>query len=378
MTAIRAVLAALGLAAAVLSSTAASADFLDRAISLAGEERYLESRRLLDPLLERDPGNPHGRLLHGILRVHEGKRDEAMGIFRQLVREFPDLFEAYNNLAVLYLDQGRLEDARGLLLAILDRQPEAIGYRNLADIYLQLAERAHARSLELSSDNAANREGRVETGSLSALPQEPSVSAATAPTYSTAEDITSDAAGVALADTSTAAPAADPPEAPENRSDIASAADIYCVSLGEFGDRSIAEDVQEWLRSRGAEMIRLSHETREVIENYRVYLPPLESRERAAEKMRELQRRGVRDIAVILKGPRKHAVSLGIYASQRNVERRVANLAGLGYSVVSEPNNTAVVEYLSVKARVRGAPDALATAWRSRFPGHAVRHVDCV
>ena len=159
MTKIGLVLMALAMSAAILWSNAAlSGDTLDRAISLAAEERYREARLTLDPLLEREPASSHARLLHGILRLHEGDRDEAIDTFRSLMRDFPDLFEAYNNLAVVYVQEGRLEDARGVLLGILERQPESIGYRNLGDIYVKLARGAYARARELGFDTTAVRE----------------------------------------------------------------------------------------------------------------------------------------------------------------------------------------------------------------------------
>jgi len=153
VTKIGLVLMALAMSAAILWSNAGlSEDTLDRAISLAAEERYREARLTLNPLLEREPASSHARLLHGILRLYEGDRDEAIDTFRSLMRDFPDLFEAYNNLAVVYVQEGRLEDARGVLLGILERQPVSIGYRNLGDIYVKLARGAYARARELGFD----------------------------------------------------------------------------------------------------------------------------------------------------------------------------------------------------------------------------------
>lgn len=356
MTRTRAALFALAAVAAILPSAAALAESaFDRALSLAAEERYRDSRLALDPHLQREPGHVRGRILDGILRVHEGERDEAIGIFHELVREFPNSFEASNNLAVLYVDQGRLEDARGVLLSILERRPEIVGYRNLGDIYVRLARRAYARGRGLAEERGATHEGSPEPG---------------APARDT-DIVTASVARAATDDRArTARASAGPP-------DTASAADGACVSVGAFRNPRDLDDAQAWLRSRGAKIVDVSHETSETIENYRVYLPPFENRNSATEKMREMQRRGVRDIAVIQKGPLKNAVSLGIYAERGNLERRLARLDRLGYSVVWEPNATAVEEHLTIKAHANGAPDALRDAWASQYPTRTLRQVEC-
>ena len=352
----RAVLFALAAATAILSSAAALAESaFDRALSLAFDRRYGESRLALDPFLQQEPDNLRGRLLDGILRVYEGERDQAIGIFHELVREFPESFEAYNNLAVLYVDQGRLEDARGVLLAFLERRPEAVGYRNLGDIYVRLARRAFARARELEQKRAATDGESIEPGSLIRHP-----------------DLVT--ASVAGPETDVGAQAIEATASPPN---VGSGADGACVSVGTFNNRRDFHVAQEWLRSHGAEIVDVSRETSETIKDYRVYLPPFESRRSATEKMREMQARGVRDIAVVSRGHLKNAVSLGVYAEKKNLERRVARLRRLGYSVVWEPNNTAVDEYLTIKARANGAPGTLRDAWTSQYPNRAVRQVDC-
>ena len=361
MTKIGTALSALGFAMAILSPLAAvSEDPLDRAISLAAEERYRDSRLALVPVLELEPDNAHGQLLHGILRLHEGKRDEAIGIFRELVHEFPDMFEAYNNLAVMYVEEGRIDDARGLLLDALERHPEAIGYRNLGDIYRRLAQEAYTRARELGFDGTVDRESDQKAVSLA-----PHV----------VESIASAAGGITRARTQTS----DREAVPEldKLSGTASGVPEFCVLMGEFKAGGAVEDAEEWLRSQGAETLHVSRESRERTINYRVYIPPFESRKTAAKSMRELRRRGISDVAVILSGALKNAVSLGVYASQTNAVRRAADLERLGYSVTLTANNKIVEEYATIQARIHGPPSSLHDAWSSRFPDKAIRHVDC-
>lgn len=365
MRRIGAVLLALGAAAAIMSSTAAlSEDALERAISLATGERYGEARRTLDPLLQRDPGSPRGRLLHGILRLHEGESDEAAGIFRQLVRDAPDLFEAYNNLAVLYAAEGRLDDARGVLLGILDRRPEAVGYRNLGDVYVSLARDAYARARELGWDGTVPGQ---DIGEPDRPPRKPPATQGTTAQASTPEAYAPAEAGVPT----------DPIDLLAKPSAAAADGNASCLLAAEFNVPAGAEDAARWLRVQGAESVRVSRGTREKIESYRVYIPPFQDRSGAAGKVRELRGRGVVDVAVILRGALKNAVSLGVYANEANAERRASELGKLGYAVVLEAHAKSVEEYAAIEARFAGTPEELGEAWSSQYPGHAIRHVDC-
>ncbi len=345
-------------AAVLLSAVAADADTLDRALSLASEQRYPEARRVLDPLLENEPGNPQAQLLHGILRVQEGRRGEAIAVFSRLAREFPDMFEAHNNLAVMYVEEDRLEEARAVLAAILERRPEAVGYRNLGDIYERLSSRAYARSRELGDDRSP---GGDDGGPGTVLLQE------------------ADATGAVSGPVAASEPASgsEPPPVPERPAPAKAAVAAPCLATGEFQDMGTVEEARQWLEARGAEAVRVSRGTRQRVKDYRVYLPPVESREAADTVLSELRQKGVSDIAVIPKGVRKNAVSLGIYAREANASRRVERMEALGYTPVVEPNSMAVEEHATINARLAGGFEALRAAWVSRFPDQAVRQVKC-
>lgn len=80
---------------------------------------------------------------------------------------------------------------------------------------------------------------------------------------------------------------------------------------------------------------------------------------------------------MILNGPLKNAVSLGVYSNKARAARRAARLEGLGYSVVSEANTKVVDEFVTIEARVSGAYAALGAAWKSQFPNESLQDVDC-
>ena len=350
--------ASVALAAMLLSAAAAAGDGFDRALSLASEGRHADARRLLGPLLESEPGDPQLRLLDGILQMQEGRRDEAIAVFSGLAREYPDMFEAHNNLAVAYVEEGRLEEARAILAAILERSPSAAGYRNLGDIYVQLARRAFSLSRGVGGTAGDGDQGRDAGGGLVHASE-------SAASPSRTRDVQEQPS------------AAEPDAAPEKPAQAVAALAEFCVATAELSDMAAVEEARQWLRARGAESVHVARGSRETVRDYRVYLPPLESRSSASEKMRELQEKGVHDIAVVLSGALRNAVSLGIYAREANAKRRVAQIEALGYAPVLEPNTREVAAYATIEARVGGSYDSLSDAWASRFPDQTVRQVDC-
>lgn len=358
MTRIGQKVAAVATLAAVLLSAAASAgDGFDRALSLASEGRHADARRLLAPLLESEPGDPQTRLLHGILQLQEGRRDEAISVFSGLAREYPDLLEAHNNLAVAYVEEGRLEEARAVLAAILERKPSVVGYRNLGDIYILLARRALALSREIGGGTGEEEDDGQNLGGEFVSAREEADSRA--------------------AVSETTASRGEPDVVPDSPAHAVAALAGFCIETAEFTDAGRAEDARQWLASMGAGHARVAHGSRETVRDHRVYLPPFESRSGAKAKLRELQGKGVHDVAVVLRGDLKNAVSLGVYASEANAKRRTAQLEALGYAPVLEPNTRTAAKYATIEARFVGSYDTLSDAWASRFPDRTVRQVDC-
>ena len=328
---------------AALSTAAAPSDAdLGRALALAAEDRYPEARTILDPLLARRPDHPRARLLDGLLRAREGRVSEAIEVFDRLRRDHPEMSEPWNNLAVLYAAEGRSDEAREMLLVALERRPSAVGYVNLGDIYGELARRAGRRSRELAEEGAALSFPRDTSGHSAAAGR-------------TAEpDVASPAAG----------------------SGEPGAVRVACLRAGGFDDRRALAEVEAWMESHGAEVFELRRERDRRTESRQVYLPPLESREGAAAKLREIRARGVRDVAVIESGPLRNGISFGVFGVTENMRRRVAELESLGYRVRHREDREAVQVYY-FEARTSADPDGLRAAWAERFPDRSFELADC-
>ena len=62
-----------------------------------------------------NPKNAQALFMKGVLLAEQGRRDEAIRTFTDVTEKFPNLPEPYNNLAVLYADQGQFDKARKAL-----------------------------------------------------------------------------------------------------------------------------------------------------------------------------------------------------------------------------------------------------------------------
>ena len=337
-------------------------DPVERAFSLIAQEQYAEARKVLDPLLKREPNRPRVRLMHGILLVREGNAAEAIAVFESLRSDQPDMFEPYNNLAVLYAEQGRFDAARETLIATLERRPDAVAYANLGDVYMRLADRAYERAREIGSGGSASLERGEKGDTLSESPVQPAQS-------STA----------AKAKAEPQAPVAEPGElesAAMSEPTSATASGAVCVQAGKFRDRASAVKAAKWMQSRGLKVVDLHDEKHRVVKNYWVFLPAFSSHKAAVAKLREIRGRGIRDVAIIGKGAAAKKISLGVYKNRSNMRRRMAELKKLGYPVMSAANMKIRIEYV-IKAHAGGARPAFDRVWTSRFPGHPIRYAAC-
>jgi len=108
--------------------------------------------------LSSSPDDAEGRFLRGLILVKLNKTSDALKTFSELTRDYPQLPEPYNNLAVIYAQQGDYEKARDALEAALATHPSyATAHENLGDIYAALAGAAYNRALSLDQNNAGVR-----------------------------------------------------------------------------------------------------------------------------------------------------------------------------------------------------------------------------
>lgn len=150
---LRAPLAAL--AAALLCAPALANDIQDAA-KLLKSGQHQQALERVNQVLAAKPKDAQARFLKGLIYADQGNAKEATEIFLQLTKDYPDLPEPYNNLAVIYASQGQYDRARGSLEQSIRTHPTyATAYENLGDVYAKLASQAYDKALQIDSANAA-------------------------------------------------------------------------------------------------------------------------------------------------------------------------------------------------------------------------------
>jgi len=90
--------------------------------------------------------------------------DEAQAVYRDMTLRFPELAEPWNNLAIIYIQRGSLDEAEQALKTALMNNPEygsAIG--NLADVRLLMALRDYRRAAQMRVPGASQRLKSLES-----------------------------------------------------------------------------------------------------------------------------------------------------------------------------------------------------------------------
>ncbi len=107
-----------------------------------------------DQYLAKNPRDPQMRFLKGLIQQDGGQRDAAITTYTNLIQDYPELPEPYNNVAVLYASQGKYEKAREALeMATRNSRSYAIAHENLGDVYARLANEAYRTAVQLDAGN---------------------------------------------------------------------------------------------------------------------------------------------------------------------------------------------------------------------------------
>jgi hypothetical protein len=117
------------------------------------------------------------------------------------------------------------------------------------------------------------------------------------------------------------APPPDPPAPPPLR----------CLRLVGFGDQLAAQRALRRLQPQ-VEKAELHERTVRNVRSYWVYLPPAASRPAALEVSRQLGEKGLSDFFVTTTGANPNAISLGVFSTQANAERRQKQVIAAGFA----------------------------------------------
>lgn len=158
----------------------ATAGALDEVYRLTDEKKLDQAMKKLEPFLKENPRDAEARFLQGLIFTGKSQSDNAIRVFKELGKDFPDLPEPFNNLAVLYAERGDYDNARQALVSALRIQPDyATAHENLGDVYAKLASQSYVQAVRINNSNAfvsAKLEMLKKMFSLPSVPAGESVS----------------------------------------------------------------------------------------------------------------------------------------------------------------------------------------------------------
>ncbi len=130
------------------------ADDYDDAARLLKQGRTAAALKKVDAAIASNKNDPRARFLKGLILTERNDTGAAIEVFTSLTRDFPELPEPYNNLAVLYAAQGQYDQARASLeMAIRTHPSYAVAHENLGDVYAKMASEAYDKALSLDRSN---------------------------------------------------------------------------------------------------------------------------------------------------------------------------------------------------------------------------------
>ncbi|RZL01802.1 MAG: tetratricopeptide repeat protein [Rubrivivax sp.] len=138
-----------------MTAFAVQADEVGDVQKLLSAGKNTEALQKADQFLAARPRDPMMRFLRAISLSQAGRIPESITAFTKLTEDYPELPEPFNNLAVLYAQQGQYDKSRNALeMAIRTNPSYATAYENLGDVYAKLASQAYSKALQIDTRSA--------------------------------------------------------------------------------------------------------------------------------------------------------------------------------------------------------------------------------
>lgn len=165
------------------------------------------------------------------------------------------------------------------------------------------------------------------------------------------------------ADTEPVPPPVAKREAPAKKSEA-----MVCYIAGPFDHADAARAAVTVFKAKGLEA---EFERRQAEKNrYWLHTPVLPSRKAALARMKEIEGRGVHDVALMRSGDFENSISLGFYYNDSSANRRLAALKARQVEAAMEIEHRTIDTYW---ARYKAPKDssAAADAWKTITASHA-------
>ena len=141
-----------------------------------------------DQLLIEQPGNAQIQFLTAYAYQMDKQSNRAKELYQNLIREYPELPEPRNNLAMIYLDQGNSDKASQLLIDALNTNSSySTAYNNLGRIYRGIASATYRQAV--SESNQPVKVPKIKLAALSDLSSTEQLTIVTKPVTSSVVNI---------------------------------------------------------------------------------------------------------------------------------------------------------------------------------------------
>jgi len=167
--------------AAALASFSLQADELGEIARQVRNGQQATALERVNTYLKANPQDVQAMFLKGVALSELNKREEAVHTFTQIIEKYPSLPEPYNNLAVLYAEQGQYDKARRVLEAALKTHPSyATAHANLANVYAYMASEAYDKAFQLDKSKVRPSASKLAMINDLSAPARPTLLAAKA------------------------------------------------------------------------------------------------------------------------------------------------------------------------------------------------------
>ena len=147
----------------LLTGAAALADEYAEVQRLQRSGQTTEALARADKYIAANPRDPQMRFVKAGVLSAANKTAEAEELLVQLTRDYPELPEPWNNLAVLHASRGQLDKAQEALQAALRINPAyATALENLGDVRLRQASEAYQRARQLDPGSGTRLTPRID------------------------------------------------------------------------------------------------------------------------------------------------------------------------------------------------------------------------
>lgn len=134
--------------------------------------RFEQALSQVNQLLVSNQNDFRALLLKGNVNKLMGNSEQAIEIFKRLIKQFPHMPEPYNNLAVLYADSGQTSLAVETLQQVFSTSHSySAAFNNLRNLYNEMASSAYREALDLNHKKPSSNSKYTLLNEAALMPQ---------------------------------------------------------------------------------------------------------------------------------------------------------------------------------------------------------------